>query len=32
MFGELTAVKTVLLKNRMREVLFRKSELASAAD
>ena len=32
MFGELTAVKTVLLKSRMREVLFRKSELASAAD
>lgn len=29
-FGELTAVKTVLLKNRMREVLFRKSKLASA--
>ena len=25
MFGELTATKTVLLKNRMREVLFRKS-------
>ena len=31
-FAELTAVKTVLLKNRMREVLFRKSESASAAN
>ena len=31
-FGKFTAVKTVLLKNRMREVLFRKSELASAAN
>ena len=32
MFGGLTAVKTVLLKDGMREVLFRNSELASTAD
>ncbi len=32
MFGELTATRTVLLKNRVREVLFRKSPLASVVD
>ncbi len=32
MFGDLTAVRTVLLRNRMREVLFRKSELTPAAN
>ena len=32
MFGELTAIRTVLLQNRVREVLFRKSPQASVVD